>query len=235
MRSGDGESAQRSLTDLCAGWVGQFRPVHAEPDPLQVEVATSTLIGAWALGSVGPNLDDLMAKELIAYAGRQSSRGALALLRSMQVVALTGGQRLAAGRAAEVVADRGVPEPSWSSTIGRVTVGECWLMADVPDHETMLLCCFDYPNARHGLIVVIDPELMRIEDSLITDRCETVLQEMRIRTKGGRLEVIPPKQAWGTIEAAQEPADSWDPDENHDFTKYRALMLARWRALQPST
>jgi len=49
--------------------------------------------------------------------------------------------------------------------------------------------------------VEIDPELMRIEEALITDRCETVLQEMRIRTRGGRLEVVSPKQAWGTIEA----------------------------------
>jgi hypothetical protein len=215
-----------------------FRPMAKVADPLEVEVFASGLLGAWWKGlPPGEDPDRLFGEGVIGYAARQGGRGALALLRAFQAVGVTVEQREAAAAAAAELAAGGVAEPPWAPMIGRVRVGGCWRMADVYGDQASLLCVFGYGPREHGLLALLDFNHLGgwVKDVFLTDQPARALRELRRDVAGSPvtvLEQVEPAEARRLLEAGFDATEmTWQPEVGEDFRQYRALALARCRAL----
>jgi Plasmid pRiA4b ORF-3-like protein/Domain of unknown function (DUF1841) len=215
-----------------------FRPMVKVTDPLEVEMVASGLLGSWWKGlPPGEDPDRLFGEGAIGYAARQGGREAMALLRAFQAVGVTVGQREAAAAAASEVAARGVAEPPWAAVIGRVRVGACWRMADVYGDQASLLCVFGYGSREHGLLALLDFNHLGgwVKDVFLTDQPARALRELRrdvARDPIAVLDQLEPAEARRLLEAGFDATEmTWQPEVGEDFREYRALALARCRAL----
>ncbi|WP_165486246.1 DUF1841 family protein [Frankia sp. Cppng1_Ct_nod] len=228
-----------------------FHPIVSEPDPLQVEIFTSGLIGSWwnefpADENPDENPDEMLGGSLIDYASRRATTTDLAFLRAMEVMAVGERQRDSAAAGAATLAARGVAEPVWASTIGRVRVGECWQLSDVYGDQASLFCAFDRDfdrddvgdGAGHALMTLVDFNQLAgsVIDVFVTDEPAATLDDMRTDTHRSDgiilLRQVSPKDARRLIERAFAATDmTLDPDVSADFREYRALALARCRVL----
>ena len=215
-----------------------FRPMVKVTDPLEVEVFASGLLGAWWKGlPPGEDPDQLFGEGAIRYAAQQGGREAMALLRAFQAVGVTVEQREAAAAAAAGLAARGVAEPPWASAIGQVRVGECWRMADLYGDQASLLCVFGYGPRKHGLLALLDFNHLGgwAKDVFLTDEPARALRELRRDVAGSpvtALDQLEPAEARRLLEAGFDATEmTWQPEVGEDFRRYRALALARCRAL----
>jgi hypothetical protein len=215
-----------------------FRPMVKVADPLEVEVFASGLLGSWWKDlPPGEDPDRLFGEGAIGYAARHDGPEAMALLRAFQAVGVTDGQREAAAAAASKLAARGVAEPPWAPVIGRVRVGACWRMGDVYGDQASLLCVFGYGPREHGLLVLLDFNHLGgwVKDVFLTDQPAKALRELRRNAAGNpivSLDQLEPAEVRRLLEAGFDATEmTWQPEVGEDFRQYRALALARCRAL----
>ncbi|MGH3327448.1 MAG: plasmid pRiA4b ORF-3 family protein [Streptomycetales bacterium] len=238
-RGRPGSPAQRSLTGLFRDLLRDLPALPPTAEPLDAELMVSALVGTW-WGQLPPGEDPdrIFGEELITYAGGQSSATALALVRVLEVLG-TPRQRELAAAAAAALAGRGVAEPPWARTVGRVRVGECWRMADIFGDQASVVATFGYGEQPHAVVTLVDHNLGGMaKDVFVTDKVDAVLRQLR-KDAGGNplavLEQIDPGEAAALLNSAFAMTDmTWQPPVSKEFGEYRALALSRIRALSVS-
>jgi hypothetical protein len=227
-----------SFDGLYAEMLRAFRPLAKVTDPLEVEVFASELVGAWwkrlPLGEDPETVFGLGAVDHAAHAG---TGAALALLRALAVVGVTPEQRAAASTAAAALAAAGVADPQWAGRIGSVRVGECWRLADVYGDQASLLMVFNYGRRPHGLVALVDFNHLGgwVKDLFVTEEPARTLRELRkaaLSEPLATLEQVDPATARGLLEDGLAATDAtWQPEVSQELRLYRALALARCRAM----
>ncbi|HKE99018.1 MAG TPA: plasmid pRiA4b ORF-3 family protein [Actinomycetes bacterium] len=233
-------SAEPALEGLYAELLHAFAPLARETDPMAVELATSDVLGSWWNRlPPGEDPDRLVGLGAVGYAARCRTPEALALLRALAAVASAETVRSAAAEAAATLAGSGVAEPPWSATIGRVRQGDCWRLGDVYGDQASLLCEFGYGGRRHGVVALLDFNHLSgwVKDVLVTDEPARVLRALRAAASSEpltTLEQVDPVQARRLLEDGFAATDmTWLPDVGEEFRRFRALALARCRAMPP--
>ena len=174
---------------------------------------------------------------MIDHAARAGTPVALALLRALAVVGVTGSQREAASAAAGALASNGVAEPIWAGKIGQVRAEACWRLADVYGDQASLLIVFGYQRRRHGLVALVDFNHLGgwVKDLFVTTETATTLRELRkaaLSEPLARLEQVDPADARRLLEDGLAATDAtWQPEVSEELRQFRALGLARCRAM----
>jgi hypothetical protein len=215
-----------------------FRPLAKVTDPLEVEVFASDLVGSWWKRlPPGAGAEIVFGLGAVEHATRAGTPPALALLRALAVVEVTAEQREAASTAAAALAAGGVAEPPWAAEIGRVRVGECWRLADVYGDQASLLMTFGYGRRRHGLVALVDFNHLGgwVKDLFVTAEPGVTLRELRKVASSeplATLEQVDPPEARRLLEDGLAATDAtWQPEVSPELRQYRALALARCRAM----
>jgi Plasmid pRiA4b ORF-3-like protein/Domain of unknown function (DUF1841) len=218
-----------------------FKPLVQEGDPLTVEIFASGLVGTW--WDQLPFDEDPEATEppleldLVRRIERKGGPPALALLRALASVADTERLRDAASTAAGALAAAGVTEPTWVAQLGQVEVGDCWRFADIFGDQASLLVEFGYGARPHGLVVLLDFNHLGgwVKDLFVTPDPAQVLRDMRKASMSdpfATLEQVEPSESRRLIERCLAATDeTWLPEVGEEFPHYRALALARCRAM----
>jgi hypothetical protein len=248
VRKKNAEPTPQSLNGLFKDILRDFSSLGADPDPLEVELLTSEVVGQWwdlPVGEVPADADDEavdeelpVGLELIAFVSRKITPGAAALLASMSVLSETAEEREAASAALETVLSRGIPAPDWTGSLGQVTVVECWRTGDVYGDESSLLCIFGYGEQRHGLLALLDFNELggRVRDVVVIDAPEEVLADMRGQAASDgdlvTLEQVSPGRARQLLADGLAATDALEePEVGEDYARFRALALNRCQAL----
>ena len=226
------------LAGVHAELLDAFRSVVQVADPLEVEVLTSDMLGSWWKRlPPGEDPDAVFGEGAIAYAARAGTREAMALLRALAVLGVTPGQRDAAARAAGALAAAGVADPPWAATIGRVEVDACWRLADVFGDQASLLSVFGYGQREHGLVALVDFNHLGgwVKDLFVTPEPARVLRELRKTARSepyAVLDQVDPAEARQLLEDGLAATDAtWEPEVSDELRQFRALALARCRAM----
>ena len=226
------------MAGVHAELLGAFRPVVHATDPLEVEVVTSDVLGSWWKRlPPGEDPDAVFGEGAISYAAQAGTREAMALLRALAVLGVTPAQRDAASCAAAALAAVGVADPSWAATIGRVEVGACWRLADVFGDQASLLAVFGYGRREHGLVALVDFNHLGgwVKDLFVTPEPARVLRELRKTARSepyAVLDQVDPAEARGLLEDGLAATDAtWEPEVGNELRQFRALALARCRAM----
>jgi hypothetical protein len=234
------EPTPQSMNGLFKDMLRDFSSLGAEPEPLEVDLLASEVIGQWWDLPVNEEEaeDFSVAMDLVAFASRKITPGAAALLAALRVLAETPEEREAAGAALDTVLGRGIPTPDWADTLGQVSVGECWRTGDVYGDESSLLIEFGYGEAKHGILALLDFNELggRVRDVVVVDAPHEVLAAMREQVvEDGdlvKMEQVTPARAHQLLADGLAATDGLDePEVSEDFARFRALALARIRAL----
>jgi hypothetical protein len=234
-------SARRVLPGLDAvhaELLSAFRPAVQATDPLDVEVLASDVLGSWWKRlPPGEDPDAVFGEGAIGHAARAGTREAIALLRALAVLGVTPAQRNAASSAAAALAAAGVAEPPWAATIGQVEIGACWRLADVFGDQASLLSVFAYGSREHGLVTLVDFNHLGgwVKDLFVTPEPARVLRELRktaLSEPFAVLDQVDPADARRLLEDGLAATDStWEPEVSDELRQFRALALARCRAM----
>jgi hypothetical protein len=226
------------LAGVHAELLGAFRPVLQATDPLEVEVLSSDLLGSWWKRlPPGEDPDAVFGEGAIGHAARAGTREAMALLRALAILGVTSAQRDAAAKAAAALAADGVADPPWAATIGRVRVGACWRLADMFGDQASLLSVFGYGRHEHGLVALVDFNHLGgwVKDLFVTPEPARVLRELRKAARSepyAALDQVHPAEARRLLEDGLAATDAtWDPEVSDELRQFRALALARCRAM----
>jgi Plasmid pRiA4b ORF-3-like protein/Domain of unknown function (DUF1841) len=226
------------LAGVHAELLGAFRPVVQATDPLDVEVLASDVLGSWWKRlPPGEDPDAVFGEGAIGYAAQAGTREAMALLRALAVLGVTPAQRDAASRAAAALAAAGVADPPWAATIGRVEIGACWRLADVFGDQASLLSVFGYGSDEHGLVALVDFNHLGgwVKDLFVTPEPARVLRELRKTARSepdAVLDQVDPAEARRLLEDGLAATDAtWEPEVSDELRQFRALALARCRAM----
>lgn len=219
-----------------------FRPLLTETDPLEVEIFTSGLIGTW-WQRLPPDVDpDELALGAVRYAASRRTPEALALVWALGGVGTSDRLRAAAVDAARDLMAAGVPVPSWAHDVGQGRATGCWWLRDVFGDQAQVLCAFDGPAGRHGLLVLVDFNHLGgwAKDVFLTDDPDDVLRMVGEQAVAEPLmcdvEPLEPGAAYQLLTDAFAATDAtWEPDVTEDFRVFRALALARCRRLPEPT
>lgn len=224
--SSDSESASELLEEV----LREFAELDSDAEPLRVELVTSEILGEWWEAG-----DDLAA-ELIEFAATAPEPERLvAPLAALRVLATADEQREAAGLALEKL---GLGEPAWAGALNQMTVSECWRTSDVYGDETSVLCVFGEGETAHGLLVSIGYALFGgwADEAVIVESPSEVVTEMKTQAAdSGDLvscEPITPGRAHQLLADAFVGTELQDePEVTDDYVRFRALAMARTRAL----
>jgi hypothetical protein len=218
-----------SLGGVHAELLRAFRPAVQATDPLDVEVLASDVLGSWWKRlPPGEDPDAVFGEGAIGHASRAGTREAMALLRALAVLGVTPAQRDAAA---------GVADPPWSATIGRVRVGACWRLADVFGDQASLLAMFGYGSRERGLVALVDFNHLGgwVKDLFVTPEPARVLGELRKAARSepfAVLDQVDPSEARRLLEGGLAATDAtWEPEVSDELRQFRALALARCRAM----
>jgi len=134
------------LTPAQQAVVDAARQLPQFTDPLDVEVALSA--------AVAPAREEDVWPGVVANAVAVPSRRSLALLRAVTELV----PEVEAGVEADKLGDQG--EPAWREAIGRLVVGECWVvdLRAEEGHQT-LLCTYSYGEDVHAGLYLVDDNL----------------------------------------------------------------------------
>ena len=234
-------SARRVLPGLDgvhAELLRAFRPAVRATDPLEVEVLTSDVLGSWWKRlPPGEDPDAVFGEGAIGHAARAGTREAVTLLRALAVLGVTPAQREAASSAAAALAAAGVANPPWAATIGQVEVGACWRLSDVFGDQASLLSVFGYGSREHGLVALVDFNHLGgwVKDLFVTTEPARVLRELRktaLSEPFAVLDQVDPAEARRLLEDGLAATDAtWEPEVSDELRQFRALALARCRAM----
>ncbi|MFC4996350.1 DUF1841 family protein [Dactylosporangium cerinum] len=235
-----------SLASVHAEMVRSFQVMTTEGEPLDVEVFTSDLVGAWWHG-VPPDEGsaDVIGLGAVQFGLQQGTPAAQAMLRAFAAVAATPELREAADAGANALAERGVADPPWAESIGRAEVGECLRLSDVYGDQTSIYCEFRYGSDRHALAVLLDSDPVGwVSDAWITNDPDELFAGVRQQAADDPeltvLDRIDPAEARRMIEEGIVERDAVgdlgpigeDEDEvPESFREFRALALARCRVM----
>jgi hypothetical protein len=210
----------------------EFTELGSDPDPFQVELLMSEVIGQWW------EAEDL-SDELIAFAAGKTNPSAAAVLAALRELATTERQRQEAGKALASLTSRGLPEPEWADQLGRFTIGECWRTSDVYGDSSSLLCVFGEGESAHGVLALLDFTEFDgwAKEVAIVDEPDQVLAEMReLAEEEGELlafEQLSIAEAGRLLQNGLDRTDRIaEPEVSPDFVRFRAVVAARARALQ---
>jgi hypothetical protein len=227
-----------SLDGVHAELLRAFRPAVQATDPLDVEVLASDVLGSWWKRlPPGEDSDAVFGEGAIDHAARAGTREAMALLRALAVLGVTPAQRDAAAGAAAALAAAGVTDLPWAATIGRVHVGACWRLADVFGDQASLLAVFGYGSREHGLVALVDFNHLGgwVKDLFVTPEPARVLGELRKTARSepfAVLDQVDPAEARQLLEDGLAATDAtWEPEVGDELRQFRALALARCRAM----
>jgi hypothetical protein len=179
-------------------------------------------------------LEETFGLGLADYAGQRHNPVALALLRTLAVVAPIREVRTAAATAGDRLAAGGVPEPGWDPPVGRPGLGRCWAFEDVFGDQSTVVCEFAYaPDAGHATVIAVDHARSGVAtDTLLSTDVESALRDLTTdaQNSGGLLVLRQEDPAWARALLGRafartdliagtmvEPA----------FADFRALALAR--------
>ena len=238
-RSGKGRQRLSSVPTFDGVYravVDGFRPLVSAQNPFEVEMFTSGLLGTLARPEgVSHDADEDLLRGLIGYCRRTGSPQAVAALHALRVVATTEEARDAAAAA---TASLNRPAPPWAGRIGEVDVYESWWMGDVYGDQADVMCVFGYGADRHAVMTLVDFNHLGgwVKDVFPTDEPDQVLAQMRVSVdeSGGvaTLRPVDPADARQLIERAFDATEmTWQPDVPDTYAEFRALALARCRAL----
>jgi hypothetical protein len=225
---------ESSETDSASGLLEEvlreFAELGPDAEPLRVELVTSEILGEWWEAG-----DDLAA-ELIEFAATAPDPERLvAPLAALRTLATTEDQRDAAGVVLEKL---GHGEPAWAGRLNQVPVGECWRTADVYGDESSVLCVFGDGDAAHGLLVSVGYAALGgwADEAVIVESPAEVVAEMHTQAaESGDLitcEQITPGRAHQLLADAFVGTELQDePEVTEDYVRFRALAMARVRAL----
>ncbi len=158
--------AETKLDELADGITRiLMREVATESTALGAELALSELMGMAQLACpVEATWDersesvDALVGSVTEIAERDASAPALALLRVIAVLAIPNVSDQAA-QAARRLADAGVPDQPWVSSLGRPKVVRAWRYGDDFGYQESVSVMFDYAFREHVASVLIDHPL----------------------------------------------------------------------------
>jgi hypothetical protein len=178
---------------------------------------------------------DLPLDRVLAYARRHRGHDALAALTAAAYLAETEDAREAAVEGAAELRAVGVAPPTWAHALGTATAGRCLLVRDVYGEETTVVCEFTRDGERDALYVVIDHEDVDGVESdawvgtepnaIIASVTEQVAESDGLQS----MTEVSPAEAAETIRSGLAALDDVVPPESEEFTRFRALVLARLR------
>ncbi len=228
--------------ELCRAIFDALQGLDDVPDPMSVEITMSQLLGQWwampTVGDVGP--DGVFGNMVVRYAKEQRSPLGLLVLSTLAVIAPLPDVRAAAAAAAQSLTDRGVRQPA-ATGIGEVTVGRCWVAADVYGDQADVVAEFAYGDERHALVVLVDHNLGGIaKDAFSVDDVDATLTELQNAAAADELLASPrqiePSLGRALVESAGAASDLVRGEPvSDDYAKSRALLLARLRAMPEGT
>lgn len=224
--SDDTESASELLEEV----LREFAELDSDAEPLRVELVTSEILGEWWEAG-----DDLAAELIEFAAAAPEPERLVAPLAALKSLATTEEQREAAALALEKL---GLGEPAWADKLNRVAVGECWRTADVYGDESSVLCVFGEGESAHGLLVSIGYAVFGgwADEAVIVEAPTEVVSEMHTQAaESGNLvtcEQITPGRAHQLLADAFVGTELQnEPEVTDDYVRFRALAMARTRAL----
>jgi hypothetical protein len=218
------------------------RELLAVRSPLDAELLVSEMLGTWwgpavRLG-LRAGMEELVGEGLVAYAGRQATPAALALLSGIACLG-TPAQASRAERAALDLIERGVARPRWAEHLGAVTAGEAYLNSDVYGDRDEVVCLFSYAGEEpHALVAVVDYNAYgMLRDGWVTVQVGKLLEHCRqahdAGAGGGFGPIEPPLARRMLARALRVTDDGRDPPVSESFPSYHAFIRARIRALPP--
>ncbi len=243
---------------LFAEMLTTARELLALRSPLDAELMVSDVLGTWwgqrlagtrqgvqgSRGRRGVDIEELVGEGLVAYAARQRSSAALALLAGIACLGTTR-QAAQAERAALELMERGVPRPQWADQVGRVAPGECYVNRDVYGDHDEVVCVFSYAGEeRHALVAAVDYNFGgMLRDGWVTSQVDKLLDRGRAAAAGQQtadghahnsFEPLPAEQARRMLDAALSETDrALAPPVSDSFAAYHAFIRARIRTLPP--
>ncbi|WP_199430776.1 hypothetical protein [Qaidamihabitans albus] len=232
-KAAGGKAEPQGVGGFCKEILRDVAALGADPDPLDVEVLASGVLGElWD----HPEGDEL-AKDLIDYAGRKVGPASGVLLAGLAALAPFAHREPAAAALRGLVA-RGLPEPRVAAKLGAATPGECFAAGDVYGDRSTLLCTFEYGESRHGLLAVVDfsyfePIVLDVSIVENPDELEREMRDQAAQHDGTiKFERLPLARARRLIEKGIVLHENLpEPIVTDDFALFRAVALARCRAL----
>ena len=250
------------------------RELLAVRSPLDAELMVSELLGTWwgqRPGRAGmrearrrrADIEEMVGGGLVAYAAKQGSPAALALLSGIACLG-TPRQAAQAEQAALALMDRGVARPRWAEHVGAVEAAECYVSSDAFGDRDEVVCVFSYAGQeRHALVVVVEYNAGgTARDGWVTSQVDKLLDYCRGGQKppgqprsgqpqAGRgpaaaqqragepgratFEQVGPPQVRRLLEAALAATESAaDPPVSASFPAYHAFIRARVHTLPPA-
>ena len=213
------------------------REILAEDDPLLAESWASAILGAFYKPPVPlearQELEDSIGPAIVRGAERKANREGLALLRALAAVT---GDEIGAREAAERLAARGVPEPSWAAQIGNPEFLSAWAVADPYDDQIAYSMSFRYEGRPpHTLMALYDESLGGIIKDATVGEIPAGVDPRRLFERQGdavRIDDLDGGVAAARIAQAIATGDLFvDSEWTDDFNETRALLLARLRLL----
>jgi len=213
------------------------REILAEDDPLLAESWASAILGAFYKPPVPlearQELEDSIGPAIVRGAERKANREGLALLRALAAVS---GDDIGAREAAERLAARGVPEPSWAAQIGNPEFLSAWAVADPYDDQIAYSMSFRYEGRPpHTLMALYDESLGGIIKDATVGEIPAGVDPRRLFERQGdavRIDDLDGGVAAARIAQAIATGDLFvDSEWTDDFNETRALLLARLRLL----
>jgi len=220
------------LVPIVLGDVGELG------DALEAECWASELVSMWSgLELVDADAGDVFLPAFVRALQRKASPKALVALRALSAVG-SESHGDCARAAADRLASRGVPEPSWSGQLGRLEPVVAELMfEEVFDDGLSVFIEFVSPAAeRHTLGIYIDHNLGGLaKDAFLAGPLSGVRRELSLRdpdAAGTGLRELDLPEARARVEAALYMLDhALDPPVDKDVRALRALVDARLRLL----
>ncbi len=239
-RSGGSEPPNALFREL----LHASRELLAVRSPLDAELMVSELLGTWwgqrHHSAGGAGVEQVLGEGLVAYAARQPSPAALALLSGIACLG-TARQAAAAEQAAIEMMEAGVRAPAWADHLGAVAPAECYVNPDKWGDQDEIICVFSYAGEEpHALVCVVDFNaggMMR--DGWVTSRVGKLIEHCEQASAGREGDCafrrIEPPQARQLLQQALDATDAGeDPPVGESFASYHAFIRARIRILPPA-
>lgn len=234
LESGLAPPPRESLAEIVAHWQPLLDP---GTDPLDVELCGAEFVALLRQGAAEPeDLPDLLAT-MVGQVEEYGGPAALAMLRTLAVVAPEA-VRGAARAAADRLAATGIPDCSWVDQLGTPKVGSCFGYADGIGQEAVALT-FRYRRRRHAIAILIDYSLGGgIKDVWLTARPDEVraaYQHGAARI-GAEVQEHDPAAARAILELALSKSPCpVQPDQVADVGTYVDLLRRRVALLDGAT
>ena len=230
------DDADRELAALMAD-MARFAvaDVGELADALEAEQWASGMIGTWhARPLMGADIEELFWPAIVSALEDLDCAEALATLRAMSAVGASAHGRRARS-AADRLAERGLPEPSWAADLGDVEPVAAQLMYEevFDDGSSVMIEFAAAGGERHTLGIYIDNNMGGLVKNVFVvsgslDDVRAQLSRRSLNKVGPALRELDLAEARARVEAALDMLDhTYDPPVDPDVRYLRALIDAR--------